>query len=294
MSSHLLNSCYYRGSFRIGLLEGNNTIEIVGYTSPFTVDYDPGITTLVEINALLATAILPPVLPITNISIVASGLIGDWCYFTITLTTTCPFVEIDPPNVIFTVGGISVSIIVEWGPSGCKCDCYKLTDCTGLTPIIITNTDLSEYVGQVIRICTGGPGTEFPRVCICYIVEVTDCCIIDDPIPTGIEVPERLEHEPCVEVPITGTIECFPDCECCLPPVPPEPEPPFQPSIPEIDKHTYRICEKECDIQANKVFANMTYEMFKYKQYGIESCCPKNLNKIWIQKELSDFSKLIC
>lgn len=101
---------------------------------------------------------------------------------------------------------------------------------------------------------------------------------------------------PCtVGVPFTGLVNgAFPDCDCCLGPPPEEPKDPYVPTPPEIDKHTYHISESECDIQANKVFANMTYDQFKQLQYGIESCCPFDINKIWIEKELSDLSKIKC
>lgn len=88
--------------------------------------------------------------------------------------------------------------------------------------------------------------------------------------------------------------EAFPDCVCCLPP-PDAPEPPpYEPTIPEIDKHTYKVCETECDINNNKVFANAMYDQFKTDAYGMESCCPRNINQIWIAKELSDLSKIKC
>jgi hypothetical protein len=96
-------------------------------------------------------------------------------------------------------------------------------------------------------------------------------------------------------MPFLGTISgVFPDCECCLPqPLPPEP-PPYEPTIPEIDKKTYFIRESQCDIDANKTFANAMYDIFKTEAYGMESCCPRNFNQIWIAKELSDLSKINC
>jgi hypothetical protein len=68
----------------------------------------------------------------------------------------------------------------------------------------------------------------------------------------------------------------------------------YEPTIPEIDKHTYRVPDSQCDIDANKTFANAMYDQFKVDAFGMEDCCPKNMNSIWIQKELSDLSKINC
>lgn len=107
--------------------------------------------------------------------------------------------------------------------------------------------------------------------CICYsIVDIGPC----------------LNGEPLVN-PIS---EYFPDCECCLPPAAVEPEPPFQQSVPEIDKGYYHIPDNPCDILNNEKFASAMYDVFKEKAYGMTSCCPKALNKLWIKKELTDLS----
>jgi len=82
----------------------------------------------------------------------------------------------------------------------------------------------------------------------------------------------------------------FLDCECCNPPALPIP-PPYIPIPPEINKHTYRIPDTQCDIDVTVKFANAMYEIYKAEAYGIESCCPKNLDNIWIAKELLNLSK---
>jgi hypothetical protein len=116
---------------------------------------------------------------------------------------------------------------------------------------------------------------EFVGSCICYTVTNPGTTCEDPP-------------------PFTGVIfGAFPDCVCCNPPLI-EPEPPYIPTPPEIDKHTYKITESQCDIDANKTFANAMYDIFKTDAYGMESCCPRNFNQIWIQKELSDLSKIKC
>ena len=111
--------------------------------------------------------------------------------------------------------------------------------------------------------------------CICYTVsDIGTSCT---PFPAFTKV-------------ISGA---FDDCECCDPPPSPEPVP-YIPTPPEIDKHTYKVTESQCDIDANKTFANAMYDIFKTDAYGLESCCPRNFNQIWIQKELSDLSKINC
>jgi len=117
-------------------------------------------------------------------------------------------------------------------------------------------------------------------------VDITGDCICYDVIDAG---------EICDILPaFTGIVSgVFDDCVCCNPPPEEEPEP-YVPTIPEIDKHTYKVTESQCDIDANKTFANAMYDKFKTDQYGMESCCPRNFNQIWIQKELSDLSKINC
>lgn len=163
------------------------------------------------------------------------------------------------PNIVLTVGyftfaGLNVQIAI-----------------TGITTeTTVTATITPDFNGQssITEEITGG--------CICYtVVDIGPGCNCTAPF-LGV---------------ISGV---FPDCECCLPPPPPPEEPPYEPTIPEIDKHTYKICETQCDIDANKVFASAMYDVFKSKAYGVENCCPFNINLIWIRKELSDLSKIKC
>lgn len=149
--------------------------------------------------------------------------------------------------------------------------CYLLHLCgdTGSpAEIIITSDDMSAYLGQVVRLCDVDAG-----VCYCYSVSEISPCTYGEPLP----------------FPVAGV---FPDCDCCLPPPEPEYEEPFSPSIPEINKHLYQITDSKCDIDANKVYANAMYTLFKQEQYGMTACCDINQNKIWIKKELSDLSLL--
>lgn len=113
---------------------------------------------------------------------------------------------------------------------------------------------------------------DFTGSCICYTV--SDAGTSCDQYPE-----------------FTGIIDsAHKDCECCLPKEQVE-EPPYEATIPEIDKHTYKITESQCDIDANKRFANAMYDQYRTDAYGMGSCCPKDMDKIIISKELSDLSK---
>lgn len=153
---------------------------------------------------------------------------------------------------------------------------------TGLNAAFSTNynTDETTFTGVMyINNNSALPQTvteDLVGSCICYnVTDIGACCTATPPVFTGI---------------IDST---WPDCVCCNPPPKVEPEP-YQSIIPEIDKHTYKIIESKCDIDSNKNFANAMYDIFKTDAYGMVSCCPRNFDKIWIQKELSDLSKIKC
>lgn len=132
---------------------------------------------------------------------------------------------------------------------------------------LVTSTDLSLYVGMVVNI-EGYPGN-------CYSV------LGPYDARTGC---------PCDEVTIT---EGYADCQCCLPPPPP-------PTCCEIPKYTqkpvknyFRITDSDCEIKANTTFANNYYKLFTGIRYGIQNCCGDvDLDKIWMQKEMSDYEKI--
>lgn len=357
--------------------------------------------------------------------------IGEECY-TVQLSETCE------GAITMFPGGVPA---LPTFPSCVQCDppdCFELIDCTNQTPVIITSSDLSDYEGQVIKICnfksnlntpltyesgscpiipgvfsgtvsqvtgptsgyyynfSAAPGNLYTNPTAIPLVQGNAICLVvglppsiqavqpaivytiqffigTTPITNPIFINETLtilqvqfiinqevifpltyitvlpnfsntfEVDVFINTPITETVltmtispdlnsqlsftapitgECicytvtnigpciferdpppplpdiisgvFPDCECCLGPPPPEPEPPYEPTIPEIDKGTYRICESECDIENNKLFASAMYDKFKTDAYGMENCCPRNFDKIWIRKELSDLSKIKC
>lgn len=76
----------------------------------------------------------------------------------------------------------------------CAKDYYELTDCTGFKDPIITYTDLSQYLGSVIKI----------KYCLetCWTVNATD-----DPTNAGIVIPE-VEYVDCPECLLTFPCIC--------------------------------------------------------------------------------------
>ena len=163
----------------------------------------------------------------------------------------------------------NVTITLNFGPTGLVAtfQTYNNVDAETFTGVMYTNNN-SVVPQTVVEDLIGS--------CICYNVTAIGACC--NPTPAV----------------FTGIIDsAWPDCICCDPPPDEEPEP-YVPTIPEIDKHTYNIAESQCDIDANKTFANAMYDIFKTEAYGMESCCPRNFDQIWIQKELSDLSKINC
>lgn len=128
-----------------------------------------------------------------------------------------------------------------------------------------TVTITPDFQGQ------GSVTSPLSGACICYtVVDIGPCC-------GGVPL----------DTPISGV---FDDCDCCLPAPEKPQEPPFKQSVPEIAKGYYRIPESQCDIDANTTFASAMYTVFKEKQYGISGCCIQDINKAWIEKELSDLN----
>jgi len=134
---------------------------------------------------------------------------------------------------------------------------------------LVTTSDMTAYVDMVVNI------QEYPGVCFTVLGPYTE--------DTGC---------PCDEYTITYA---YPDCECCYPPV----------NIEDIDccdipqskqkpyKKFYHIVDSDCEIKDNKMFANNYYKLFNQVKNGISNCCADvNFEKLWIKKELSDYSRI--
>lgn len=128
---------------------------------------------------------------------------------------------------------------------------------------LVTATDLTFYVGSVVKL------SDYPENCYTVYGPYTE--------DTGC---------PCAYYTVSDS---FPDCECCIGPIPV----PWVRFVQEpVRDHTV-VRISECDIQTNKKFAENYYKLFKGLKYGIENCCNGiDYDKLWIQKELSDYSLL--
>lgn len=128
---------------------------------------------------------------------------------------------------------------------------------------LVTSTDLTFYVGSVVKL------NDYPENCYTVYGPYTE--------DTGC---------PCAFYTVKDS---FPDCECCIGPIPT----PWVRSTQEPVKDHTLIQVSDCDIQTNKKFAENYYKLFKGLKYGIEDCCKGiNYDKLWIQKELSDYAML--
>lgn len=134
---------------------------------------------------------------------------------------------------------------------------------------LVTSSDMTAYVDMVVNI------QEYPGVCFTVLgpfLQGTGC--------------------PCDEYTI---LTAYPDCECCYPPVnedditccdiPQSKQKPF--------KKFYHIVDSDCEIKDNKTFANGYYKLFNQIKNGVQYCCTDiNFDKLWIKKELSDYSRI--
>ena len=140
----------------------------------------------------------------------------------------------------------------------CAKKCYVLSDCAEKENPIITDTDLSQYVGQVIQI----------KGCVnqCWTVNISGTC---------------RGSEPVVVMTSFGT------CALCNPPlVCPAPELLRQRKV----KPGYNTpgCSPEYTEKVNCEFAEQVYNKMKKRRYGITTCCGEDLQKWIIKKELLD------
>jgi hypothetical protein len=150
-----------------------------------------------------------------------------------------------------------------------KNDIYALYDCQEEeNPIYSNSPELDAVVGKTIKIEGSTSCWEV------FLIQEDEQTLVDVVIATN----------------SYGIPQIFDDCECCLPPVPPEPVK-YTRVIPKPDKKFYQITQSQCDVQGNIRFADAYYRLFKNLKYGINSQCDTvNLEKVWIKKQLSDLA----
>jgi len=125
--------------------------------------------------------------------------------------------------------------------------CYQLEDCAGLLEPIITNENLSAYLGTIISI-KDEEGHEAPG---CWLVTNTalDC---EDGIPIQI-------------------YKCYADCEACLPPEP-------CPIVVKPRKVEPNYITGNCDPYIVESIlckhSDIGYHRMMQKRFGIQNCCP--------------------
>ncbi len=133
--------------------------------------------------------------------------------------------------------------------------CYRLVDCTGTKPDIITDTDLSAFVNQVIKIV----GCDS----VCYIVTNSTTC----------------QDSEVIEMSTS-----FGTCELCLE----APRKSLAPLKARMIQPNYG--EGECSVEfverVNCKFSNQVYAKLLTKKYGVNPCIDDELDKWLIKKQL--------
>ncbi|NDC94811.1 hypothetical protein EB118_05835 [bacterium] len=129
--------------------------------------------------------------------------------------------------------------------------------------VLVTSSDLALYVGSVVNIA------EYPDNCYTVLGPYTE--------DTGC---------PCEYYTVT---DAHKDCECCLPEVPTV----FVRTTQKPVKQFYHITDSECEIRTNTKFANNYYKLFNTIKNGMGNCCDGvDLDKLWIDKEMADYSRI--
>jgi hypothetical protein len=149
----------------------------------------------------------------------------------------------------------------------CTQVCYELTDCEGEKDPIQTNSDLSQYVGQVVNILTC-PET-------CWTVTEIEC-----PTSTQATYLETVYVK-----------DNFVDCVSCLPS--PEPVTPFEIKSRTVKPGYNTIgCSPEYVQKISCDYSEALYQEAITRRYGIEFCCSLDFDSLDIKKQLMDFKMI--
>ena len=179
------------------------------------------------------------------------------------------------PNVV-TLNTRTVNDAIE-NIVGCSHTCYSLLPCDGGAAIYrsFDNSDLLyEYINTAITVqeIPGQvpAGTYYITVDCTYYPSYQDSCC----------------NSAGASLVVTDS---YADCACFLGPPPVK----YTRVIPKPDRFFYKIDQSQCDITANIQFGEAYYRLFKNLKYGInDECDTLDLNKLWIKKELSDYSMM--
>lgn len=212
----------------------------------------------------------------------------------------------------------------------CYAPCYRLEDCLGTASDIITNTDLSLQVGNVIQIanspvcwqvfdnfddCTGAVLVTVTgnfidcTAClpVCYLL--TDCVdplntiIVSNAIPSLVgQVIKIGGYTECWQVSIAPTCvgsilvsvtNVYGTCIECLPPPPPPIPTPVDLNPRRVKPGYYTPgCNPAYTEKVNCNFADQVYMQMLVPRYGISICCEEDVNKWDIKKQLLEFAAI--
>ena len=240
-------------------------------------------------------------------------------YTTAILQTNCPGCwEIEPIDIV-PPSSVPVTVITSFEDcETCNATFYELTDCRGILDPIVTITDLSLYVGQVVQLkfC---PDTCW-QVALTTPQEIDGEVIIDDSFTTCPECLLAILTPQCVTftntldilvsvlyADITGRISIvdikaksttsktcayywdtvegivvteYGDCVDGLCPVPVLPKRKVTPG------YNTAVCSTEYYEKVECNFADWMYKDVLEKRYGIANCCPEELMKWEIKHEM--------
>jgi hypothetical protein len=97
-------------------------------------------------------------------------------------------------------------------------------------------------------------------------------------------------YEPLVDVTVLSG--GYKDCSCCEPSPAPEPTV-FTRTTQKPVKQFYHITDTNCEINTNVKFAINYYRLFNTIKNGIQNSCEGvDFDRLWIEKELSDYSRI--
>lgn len=205
--------------------------------------------------------------------------------------------------------------------------CYILQPCTPGLPVILTSTDLSGELGNVVTIAgsttcytvlqgqscqgaiqvvlTGSYSDCTECLPTCYLL--TNCLDSTDTKVTSTDLSQYLNtviyidgcpgvcYQVSTAPDCTGAIQVtvnnnFADCPTCLN-VPPPPPVELKPRAVKPGYYT-KACSIEYTEKVHMNFAKAMYDHMAIKRFGIQMCCNEPIEKWAIKKELLEFKAL--
>lgn len=233
-------------------------------------------------------------------------------------------IEDIPSDTIVTVSAAYTDCIA------CAREYYKLFDCTGFKDPIITYSDLSQYIGSVVKIkycpetCwtvqqTNDPTdagivtvvTDYTNCTECLLTYPCVCTTVRNDSTTSKEyryydcnldvqfftlAPGAKSEKFCMRVwaiyfPETDYIETYGDCSEASPDVW-ECPPVIYPRRSVQPGYNTPACTTEKYEKISCKSAEVYYKQVLYLRYGISDCCPEDTDKWLIKKELIDMDAL--